>query len=57
MERFDVAVIGAGVVGVATARRLALEGRHVVLIEKGLDILSGSFLPRLLMLMRLKLSI
>ena len=42
MERFDVAVIGAGVVGVATARRLALDGRSVVLIEKGLDILSGA---------------
>ena len=42
MERFDVAVIGGGVVGVATARRLALEGRSVVLIEKGLDILSGA---------------
>ncbi len=42
MERFDVAVIGAGVVGVATARHLALTGARVVLIEKGADILSGA---------------
>ena len=42
MERFDVAVIGAGVTGVATARRLALGGRRVVLLEKVADILSGA---------------
>ncbi len=42
MENFDVAVIGAGVVGVATARHLALTGARVVLIEKGADILSGA---------------
>lgn len=39
---FDVAVIGAGVVGCATARRFARHGHRVVLIEKGADILSGA---------------
>ncbi len=42
MESFDAAVIGAGVVGVAIARRLALEGQRVALVEKGGDILSGA---------------
>lgn len=42
MDRFDVAVIGAGVTGVATARRLALAGQRVLLLEKGADILSGA---------------
>ena len=42
MRRFDVAIIGAGVTGIATARRLALAGQHVVLLEKGADILSGA---------------
>jgi glycerol-3-phosphate dehydrogenase len=42
LERFDAAVIGAGVTGVATARRLALDGRRVLLLEKGADILSGA---------------
>ncbi len=39
---FDVAVIGAGVVGCAVARRFALEGARVLVIEKGADILSGA---------------
>src|SRR5262245_32406472 len=39
---FDVAIIGAGVVGCATARRFALAGLRVLLIEKGADILSGA---------------
>ncbi len=39
---FDVAVIGAGVVGCAVARRFALAGANVVLLEKGHDILSGA---------------
>ena len=39
---FDIAVIGAGVVGCAVVRRLALAGAKVVLIEKGSDILSGA---------------
>lgn len=41
-EIFDVAIIGAGVVGCAAARRFALAGARVVLIEKGSDILSGA---------------
>lgn len=39
---FDVAVIGAGVVGCAVVRRFALAGARVVLIEKGVDILDGA---------------
>lgn len=39
---YDVAIIGAGVVGCAVARRFALAGARVVLIEKGTDILSGA---------------
>jgi glycerol-3-phosphate dehydrogenase len=39
---FDVAVIGAGVVGCAVARRLTLDGARVVLVEAGSDILSGA---------------
>ncbi|WP_245554691.1 NAD(P)/FAD-dependent oxidoreductase [Novispirillum itersonii] len=39
---FDVAVIGGGVVGCAVARRFALAGAQVVLLEKGADILSGA---------------
>jgi glycerol-3-phosphate dehydrogenase len=38
----DVAVIGGGVVGCAVARRFALAGARVILIEKGADILSGA---------------
>src|SRR6218665_4193489 len=39
---FDVAVIGAGVVGCAVARRFVLGGARVLLLEKGADILSGA---------------
>lgn len=39
---YDVAIVGAGVVGCAVARRFALAGARVVLIEKGADILSGA---------------
>jgi len=38
----DVAVIGGGIVGCAIARRMALEGASVVLIEKAADILDGA---------------
>ena len=38
----DIAVIGGGVVGCAVARRMALEGASVVLIEKAADILDGA---------------
>ena len=41
-EPFDVAVIGGGVVGCAVARRFALDGALVVLLERGEDILSGA---------------
>ncbi|MCG8594000.1 MAG: NAD(P)/FAD-dependent oxidoreductase [Kiloniellales bacterium] len=39
---FDVAVIGAGVVGAAAARRLALEGARVAILEKALEPLDGA---------------
>ena len=35
MERVEAVVIGAGVVGLATARALAVEGREVVILEAG----------------------
>ena len=41
-RRFDLAVIGAGVVGCAVAREFALAGLDVVMIERGADILSGA---------------
>jgi len=41
-EHFDVAIIGAGVVGCAVARRFALAGAKVAVLEKGADILSGA---------------
>jgi len=39
---YDVAVIGAGVVGCAMALRFTLDGARVVLIEKGRDVLDGA---------------
>lgn len=41
-ESFDVAVIGAGVIGCALARRFTLEGARVVVVEKAPDILDGA---------------
>ena len=38
----DIAIIGGGVVGCALARRMALEGACVILIEKAADILDGA---------------
>ena len=38
---FDVAVIGAGVVGCAVAREFALRGARVILLERAADILAG----------------
>jgi L-2-hydroxyglutarate oxidase LhgO len=35
MDQVDVAVIGAGVVGLAVARALAAQGREVLIIERG----------------------
>jgi len=40
--RADVAVIGGGVVGCAVARRMALAGAKVALLEKAPDILAGA---------------
>ncbi|MFC7054221.1 NAD(P)/FAD-dependent oxidoreductase [Hansschlegelia quercus] len=42
MSTADIAIIGAGAVGCAAARRFALEGAKVVLLEKGADLLSGA---------------
>jgi glycerol-3-phosphate dehydrogenase len=39
---FDVAVIGAGVVGCAIARQFALDGARVVVVEKAADVLDGA---------------
>jgi glycerol-3-phosphate dehydrogenase len=39
---YDVAIIGAGVVGCALFRRFCLGGARALLIEKGTDILSGA---------------
>ena len=41
-QRFDVAVIGGGVVGLAILRRFAIVGLKCVLLERGSDILSGA---------------
>ncbi|WP_250514671.1 NAD(P)/FAD-dependent oxidoreductase [Caballeronia sp. INDeC2] len=41
-ENFDVAVVGAGVVGCAVARRFALAGARVLVLERGADLLSGA---------------
>ena len=38
----DAAIIGGGVVGCAVARRLALAGISVILLEKSADILDGA---------------
>ena len=42
MEKLDVIVIGAGVVGLAVARALALAGREVVLLESATAIGTGT---------------
>ena len=41
-QRFDIAVIGGGVVGLAILRRFAMCGLSCVLLEKDADILSGA---------------
>ena len=40
--RFDVAIVGAGVVGCALARRYGLAGARIVVIDKAKDILDGA---------------
>ncbi|MFA5956727.1 NAD(P)/FAD-dependent oxidoreductase [Hyphomicrobium sp.] len=42
MSVADVAIVGAGVVGCAMARRFTLEGAKVVLLDRGSDLLSGA---------------
>jgi glycerol-3-phosphate dehydrogenase len=42
IDRADVAIIGAGVVGCAIARAMVLAGLSTILIERGRDILSGA---------------
>ncbi|MQQ07744.1 FAD-dependent oxidoreductase [Epibacterium sp. SM1979] len=39
---YDVAIIGAGVIGCAIARRLTLDGARVIVLEKAPDILDGA---------------
>lgn len=39
---FDIAIIGAGVVGCALARAFAMDGARVVVLEKAHDILDGA---------------
>jgi glycerol-3-phosphate dehydrogenase len=39
---YDVAIVGAGVVGCAVARRLTLLGARVVVLEKAADVLDGA---------------
>ena len=41
-EIHDVCIVGAGVVGCALALHLTLEGRRVVVLERGADLLSGA---------------
>ena len=41
--RTEVAVIGAGVVGLAIARSLAMAGKEVLILERASTICSGSF--------------
>ena len=41
-DLFDVAIIGAGVVGCAIARRFTLQGAHIAVLEKASDILDGA---------------
>ena len=42
METVDAVVIGAGVVGLAVARALALRGREVVVLERADAIGTGN---------------
>ena len=39
---FDIAIIGAGVVGCAMARRFTLDGARVVVLERAADVLDGA---------------
>lgn len=41
-KTYDIAIVGAGVIGCAIARRLTLDGARVVVLEKAPDILDGA---------------
>ena len=41
-ESFDVAIVGAGVVGCALARQFTLDGARVAILEKAADVLDGA---------------
>ena len=41
-NRYDVAIVGAGVVGCAMARRFTLDGARVAILEKASDVLDGA---------------
>lgn len=41
-DPFDAIVVGGGVIGCAVARRLALDGARVALLEKAADLLDGA---------------
>ncbi len=41
-DAYDIAVIGAGVVGCAIARKFTLEGARVIVLEKAVDVLDGA---------------
>lgn len=41
-DRYDVAVVGAGVVGAAVARRFQLDGAKVVVVEAAAEVLDGA---------------
>jgi glycerol-3-phosphate dehydrogenase len=41
-EVYDVAIIGAGIVGCALARQFTLDGASVVVLEKAADVLDGA---------------
>ncbi len=41
-EVYDVAVVGAGIVGCALARQFTLDGASVVVLEKAVDVLDGA---------------
>lgn len=41
-NQYDIAIIGAGVVGCAMARRFTLNGTRVLVLEKALDVLDGA---------------
>ena len=42
LQTCDILVVGAGVVGCAVARKMALQGAHVIVAEKERDILEGA---------------